>query len=273
MGPAARAVVAALGLVAGVGCSRREPRPAVTPPTAAVVTPPTTGAVDDVRIPDDTRQLVVATTADWDTTAATVALWQRTAGGPWAAVGDPWPAVVGRAGVAWGRGVHGDRPPPGHDGPRKREGDGKSPAGLFTIGPAFGYTPAPPTGARLPYTMATATWRCVDDPGSRHYNRLLDEATVTPDWSSREELRRDDELYRWVVELGHNPDRAPGAGSCIFLHVWGGADSSTAGCTAMDEAVLAGLLERLDPAARPMFVLLPAREYAALRAAWGLPGG
>ena len=270
MRPAVRAAVVALGLMAGVGCARHEPKPA---PPAPVGDGPAQGqaAAPAIRVPDDTTQLVVATTADWDATAATVRLWQRPRGGPWSAVGEPWPAVVGRSGLAWGRGLHGDRPPTGHDGPRKHEGDGRSPAGLFTIGPTFGYSAAPPTGARLPYTMATATWRCVDDPASRHYNRLLDEATVTPDWTSREELRRDDELYRWVVEVGHNADGAPGEGSCIFLHVWGGPGTSTAGCTAMDEAVLSGLLGRLDPAAHPVFALLPVAEYATLAPTWELP--
>jgi D-alanyl-D-alanine dipeptidase len=199
-------------------------------------------------------------------------LWQRAStGASWQPAGEAWPAVVGRTGLAWGRGVHGDGPPAGRDGPRKHEGDGKSPAGLFALGPVFGYDRAPPPGTRLPYTMATDTWRCVDDPSSRHYNRLLDETTVTPDWSSREELRRADDLYRWVVEVAHNPDGNPGSGSCIFLHVWSGPDSATAGCTAMSESILAALLPRLDPSAHPMFVLLTTADYAALASPWGLP--
>jgi L,D-peptidoglycan transpeptidase YkuD (ErfK/YbiS/YcfS/YnhG family) len=225
-----------------------------------------------VRVPDETRQLLVAVTAGWDDTDATLRRWQREgAGAAWAPVGEPWDGVVGRAGLAWGRGAHGDGPPAGRGGPRKLEGDGRSPAGLFTVGPAYGYDPRPPPGTRLPYTTATDTWRCVDDPASRHYNRLLDERTVTIDWSSREELRRDDELYRWVVELGHNSDGRPGAGSCIFLHLWSGPGTSTAGCTAMDGARMTMLLTWLDPAARPMFVLLTRDEYAALATAWRLP--
>ena len=82
-------------------------------------------------------------------------------------------------------------------------------------------------------------------------------------------MRRKDELYKWVVELEHNPTATPGAGSCIFLHVWRGPKSATVGCTAMDETVLAELIEDLDASA--MYVLLPRAEYDALAAGWDLP--
>ncbi len=264
----------AIALAALIGCSSRGQPPRVVGEThgSDSGSDSGSGAALVVRIPDTTLQLIVAITADWNTTTAKVRLWQRpSADAPWQPVGDAWPAVIGRHGLAWGRGVHGDGPPAGRDGPRKVEGDGKSPAGLFALGPSFGYDPAPPRGARLPYTMATATWRCVDDPASRFYNHLLDETTVTPDWTSHEDLRRDDELYRWLIEVEHNHDGRPGAGSCIFLHVWSGPDTGTAGCTAMDESRLTALLGRLDPAARPMFVLLTAADDAALAGPWGLP--
>ena len=249
----------------GVAALGRSPKPEARGPSDPARGP-------DVRVPDRTTQLLVGVTDGWDATDATLRLWRRDdAASAWQPVGETWPAVVGRAGVAWGRGLHGDRPPAGQDGAVKREGDGRSPAGLFAIGAAWGYDAAPPAGTRVPYTMATDAWRCVDDPASAHYTRLLDERTVTIDWASREELRRDDELYRWIVLVDHNPDATPGAGSCIFLHVWDGPGSSTSGCTAMEEPRLAALLARLDPAAHPAFVLLPRAAYAALATAWTLP--
>jgi L,D-peptidoglycan transpeptidase YkuD (ErfK/YbiS/YcfS/YnhG family) len=77
------------------------------------------------------------------------------------------------------------------------------------------------------------------------------------------------ELYRWVVEVEHNPSAEPGAGSCIFLHVWGGEDSPTAGCTAMARGDLETLLAWLRPGA--VYVLLTRAERDALATAWGLP--
>lgn len=224
---------------------------------------------DTSVIPTSTTHLVTIVVDDWEATAATMRLFVRE-GDRWVPQGEPWPAVVGRTGSAWGMGLHGNGAPPGRDGPRKREGDGKSPAGVFAIRKGYGYATAPPAGTALPYSPVTPTWRCVDDPTSSHYNEILDEASTTKDWSSAEDMRRDDDLYRWVVELAHNPQRTPADGSCIFLHVWGGPTSSTAGCTAMAEDELTALMAAL-PADGAVAVLLPKSDYAALAGTWLLP--
>jgi L,D-peptidoglycan transpeptidase YkuD (ErfK/YbiS/YcfS/YnhG family) len=221
--------------------------------------------------PAEAAQLVVATVDDWGDVTAELARFAREPGGAWKPVGASWPAVVGARGSAWGRGLHGRGAPAGRGGPVKREGDGKSPAGVFALGAAFGYEAAPPPGAREPYTQVDDSWVCVDDPRSARYNRVFNAGGVTPDWSSFEAMRRPDDLYRWVVVVDHNADAAAGDGSCIFLHVWHGRTAGTAGCTAMERPDMEALLTWLDPAARPVFVLLPAAERDALRGAWGLP--
>jgi L,D-peptidoglycan transpeptidase YkuD (ErfK/YbiS/YcfS/YnhG family) len=220
---------------------------------------------------DDADQLVVGVAADWDATAVTLTRYERR-DGAWRRVGEPVPAVLGRAGQAWGRGLHGAGPPAGRGGPTKVEGDGKAPSGAFTIVRSFGYDAAPPAGTALSYQPLDDGWRCVDDPASTHYNDVMDADGVTVDWASAETMRRDDELYRWVIELDHNAatgDATPGGGSCIFFHVWDGPDDTTAGCTAMAEPALAELLAWLRPGA--VYVLLPRAEHDAVAAAWGLP--
>lgn len=219
----------------------------------------------------ETRQLVVVTVDGWEDASGELERFERGPGGGWKGVGQGWPAAIGGGGSAWGRGLHGHGPPAGRAGPVKQEGDGKSPAGAFALGRAFGYEAAPPLGTRVPYVQVDESWVCVDDARSAHYNAVLDRDGVAIDWSSFEEMRRADELYRWVLLVDHNPGAAPGAGSCIFLHLWSGPDSRTAGCTAMERADMETLLSWLDPAAHPVFVLLPAAEAAALRAPWVLP--
>jgi L,D-peptidoglycan transpeptidase YkuD (ErfK/YbiS/YcfS/YnhG family) len=220
-------------------------------------------------VPAQSRQMLLSVSAGWDHTRATLQAYERPANGaPWAPVGAPIEASLGRAGLAWGRGLH----PNGLPGPEKREGDGKSPAGVFDLRLVTGYAKAAPSGTRMPYRESTATLRCVDDARSVHYNRLADEATEKKDWSSAEDMRRKDHLYRLVVWVGHNDAPVvPGGGSCIFLHLRSGPDATTSGCTAFEPEPMERLLRWLDPASRPVLVQLPEAVHRARAAEWGLP--
>jgi D-aminopeptidase len=220
-------------------------------------------------VPAESRQVVLSVSAGWDATRALLQTWERPSlHAPWAPVGAPIEASLGRAGLAWGRGRH----PAGLPGPEKREGDGKSPAGVFDLRLVTGYAKAAPAGTRMPYREATGALRCVDDARSAHYNQLTDEARTKKDWSSAEDMRRQDELYRLVVWVGHNDAPVvPGSGSCIFLHLRAGPRATTSGCTAFEPEPMERLLRWLDPAARPVLVQLPDAEYRARATAWGLP--
>lgn len=220
---------------------------------------------------DGALQAVVVTTADWTAVDATLQRFERpSAGAPWRPAGGPVPAAVGRAGLAWGTGMH----PPASGVQWKREGDGKAPAGIFRLSSAFGYAPAAEAGwIRMPYVQSDASVECVDDSGSRFYNRRVDRDTIPrPDWTSHEEMRRPDALYGWGVWVDHNSDPPqPMGGSCIFLHVWAGPGVATSGCTAFAEPDVRQLLAWLDPRARPVLVQLPRDEYDRLRGEWDLP--
>jgi D-aminopeptidase len=186
----------------------------------------------------------------------------------WTPIGAPIEGSLGRAGLAWGKGLH----PTGLPGPEKREGDGKSPAGVFDLRLVTGYAKAAPPGTRMAYREATATLRCVDDPRSVHYNRLADEAKTRKDWSSAEDMRRKDDRYRLVVWVGHNDAPVvPGGGSCVFLHLRPGPEATTSGCTAFEPDPMERLLRWLDPKARPVLVQLPDAEYRGRAAEWSLP--
>jgi L,D-peptidoglycan transpeptidase YkuD (ErfK/YbiS/YcfS/YnhG family) len=220
-------------------------------------------------VPAESRQMVLSVSAGWDQTRAILQAYERPAAdAPWQPVGAPIEGSLGRSGLAWGRGLH----PLGLEDPQKREGDGKSPAGVFDLRLVTGYEAAPPSGTRLPYREATATLRCVDDVKSAHYNRLADEAKTRKDWSSAEKMRLADDRYRLVVWVGHNDSPVvPGGGSCIFLHLREGPGATTSGCTAFEPEPMERLLRWLDPAARPVLVQLPDAEYRTLAAEWGLP--
>ena len=215
-------------------------------------------------------QLLTVVSEDWDTFHATLRRYERQPGSEWIEVGRPIPVVLGHAGYGWGRGLHGQGAPAGREGPIKREGDGRSPAGVFALGPMYGYEP-PPAKVSLTYVEATPALRCVDDPSSLHYNRIVSTSEQVRDWRSAELMLRGDDHYEIAIVVAHNaapPTR--GAGSCIFLHVWDGPDVAVKGCTAMAKPALHLLSEWLEAGAAAL-VALPKNEYDALTGRWGLP--
>jgi L,D-peptidoglycan transpeptidase YkuD (ErfK/YbiS/YcfS/YnhG family) len=224
----------------------------------------------DSRPWDGARQLVLVTTPHPDADRGTLHRYVRDGGG-WRPIGTAAPVTVGRAGIAWGRGLHPPQP-----GPAKREGDGRAPAGVFRIGHAFGYAPTHPTA--LPYRGMDAHDWCIDVPGSPLYNRIVDAREVGAEAiaGSTEPMRRDlhkdgDQRYRLGFVIAHNADAADRAGSCIFAHEWASPGTPTAGCTAMAPADMETLLAWLDPRAAPVFALLTAADHARLHARWRLP--
>ena len=215
------------------------------------------------------QRLVVVTTPDWDAVGGSLQAFDRGSSGTWQAARELVPIVVGEHGMAWDAGLEAPPAP----GPRKTEGDGRSPAGVFALGTAFGYFP--PSEARwlsLRYTEVTSSLECVDDPASQFYSQLVDRRVVTPDWSSSEKMREVGPQYHWGVIVEYNTRPVvPRRGSCIFLHVAGADGRGTAGCTAMAEPALKALMAWLDPAAKPVLVQLPRAVYDQVRDAWSLP--
>ena len=219
----------------------------------------------------DARQLVLVVTDGWDATTGTLQRFELR-DGRWQAASTSSPIAVGRNGAAWGLGLHPAQP----GGPQKQEGDGRAPAGIFTLGEAFGY--ADEAATAMPYRPMQATSYCIDVPDSPLYNRIIDTRTEgeAAAKGSTEPMRLDlhnngDPRYREGLVIGHNPTATPRAGSCIFAHLWRTPGEPTAGCTAMAAETMDGMLAWLRPDARPVFVLLPRAEYDRLAHDWRLP--
>jgi L,D-peptidoglycan transpeptidase YkuD (ErfK/YbiS/YcfS/YnhG family) len=216
-----------------------------------------------------TTQLLVVLSDDFDSTHAQLTRYARAPGKSWQHSGTPSAAMLGYAGYAWGDGLHGRGAPAGRPGPLKREGDGRSPAGIFALGTVHGYAPA--AHGRMPYLTATDEQRCVDDPSSRYYNRIVSERDVVADFASAERMKRRDAMYEIAIDVQHNRDPVvPGDGSCIFIHVWAAPNTPVSGCTGLARSDLLALANWLEPDAA-LLVALPRAEYRALRTAWSLP--
>jgi hypothetical protein len=186
-------------------------------------------------------QLVVVVTSGWSAPRGVLTRWEMN--GAWRQVGAPVEVALGENGLGWGRGLK-----PSGPGPKKLEGDHRSPAGMFLVG-------------RI-YDRADAV--CVDDPDSRDYNRIVNE----PASPGRAHAPRGEDMrmYRRAIVVGHNQPAKRGAGSCIFLH---DGDSPTVGCTAMAPAALDELAAWLKKGA--VLVQLPKEAYRQVKRRWKLP--
>ena len=217
--------------------------------------------------------MLLVTTGNWDAVPGTLRRFSRPdTHSAWSQVGPAIPIVVGRKGLGWGRGLN---PAPDLPGPVKKEGDKKSPAGVFSLSSAFGLAaPGQSKGIKLPYVQLTSGIECVDDEKSTHYNSIVDRGGISqPDWNSSEKMREVGAQYQWGVVVDHNADpREPGSGSCVFIHIWHDSATGTTGCTAMALDKIETILPWLDPSARPVLVQLPEAEDKHLKKIWLLPG-
>jgi L,D-peptidoglycan transpeptidase YkuD (ErfK/YbiS/YcfS/YnhG family) len=121
----------------------------------------------------------------------------------------------------------------------KREGDGKTPLGTYTLISAL-IRPD-----RLPAPKTTLPWRWLrpsdgwsDVPHDPAYNRPVSH----PHPHSAEQLWRDDHAYDIIITLSHNtPPRlgpTPGLGSAVFLHCLQPDSRPTQGCIAIARETL-----------------------------------
>ncbi len=222
------------------------------------------------ELPSRSSQCLVGIAENWNSSSATLRFYQKS-GTRWVADGPAWQARLGKSGLVWGLGMH--PVPPGAN--RKKEGDLRSPAGVFAIGGAWGYEAAIRKHPRLYYRQVTSRDLWIEDPASPQYNRnvILDHEPSSP-WEKKQQMKQDDPAHALKLFIAHNapPAVVPHAGSSIFFHIWRAAGARpTAGCTSMEQARLRALIARLDPARHPLYILLPKAEYQNYRAAWKLP--
>lgn len=131
----------------------------------------------------------------------------------------------------------------------KREGDGCSPVGLYSIGSGFYIDDVPETGLDLFQVTEDTYW--VDDSNSQFYNQRV-EGTANKDWRSAEHMIDYPEyLYGFVVNF--NMPVVKAAGSAIFFHI---NDTPTAGCIATTEQMVLAYLAQLDKEQYPHILIV-----------------
>lgn len=215
----------------------------------------------------ESLQAVVVTTDDWTATTGDAQLFERKdLKAKWKAAGKEFEIVVGRTGLAWAQ----DSAPESASA-FKKEGDGKSPAGMFPLTFAFGKAESVTSG--LSYRRLEDQTECVDDVNSHHYNKVVGRNQVGIfDWKSSEKMAQITPEYDLGVFVAYNSyPVVKGNGSCIFLHIWKDANSPTSGCTAMAREDLERIVAWLDPKKNPYLVQMPEAEYKSYKKSWNLP--
>jgi L,D-peptidoglycan transpeptidase YkuD (ErfK/YbiS/YcfS/YnhG family) len=134
---------------------------------------------------------------------------------------------------------------------QKREGDGKSPTGIFKLGKLFSYEKQ--SGTLLENQQTTKEDKWIDDVNSPDYNKHIIGVTQA---KSYENLLLNTDVYKYctVIEYNTNPV-VKGKGSAIFFHLALNPSSFTLGCVAINEIYMELMVNWLDPKQNPTIIM------------------
>ena len=124
----------------------------------------------------------------------------------------------------------------------KREGDKKTPAGVFSLGKVFyRKDKIKSLKTKLKKVIIKKNMAWCDDPENKSYNKLI----FTND-KNKEKLFRKDNLYNIIIVINYNirPIKK-NKGSAIFIHLARKNYSGTMGCVGLNKKDLIEILKTL----------------------------
>lgn len=174
-------------------------------------------------------RLIIVTVPEMTSVKATLHTFERTspADPAWRRSGPPESAVVGSAGIGWSEDfAHLAK----KDEPIKREGDKRTPAGIFRIAGPFGFEQSRLAG----YTrLVTGNSFCIADPASRLYGKIVGQR-LARGVKSVEDMSATPGLKSGMI-VDYPARRGAKSGSCIFIQVWQGETAGTNARVGMPE--------------------------------------
>lgn len=232
-------VVLIFSITAFTGCVHVTQQNVVVSPASEVA-----DALVGADIPGD--QLLVVIGEGTSTSRVQTYALERV-NGKWTSRFAPIPSIVGRNGFA----------PFGE----KREGDGRTPSGLYPLEFVFGYAPSVIT--KMPYRQATEDDIWVDDVNAPDYNTWVKRSDSKA--TSFEDMKLPTHVYRHGIVVGYNRNPiVKGFGSAIFVHIWREEGKTSGGCVSFDEDQLVKIIGWLDPARKPMILMGNRSDFASM---------
>lgn len=125
----------------------------------------------------------------------------------------------------------------------KKEGDGKTPNGLYALGQLYSYEKDVDTKIHFQQVDSLDKW--IDDSSSNDYNKYVRGETSAKSFEHLK-LNSIDYKYCMVIEYNTNPV-VKGKGSAIFFHVANEKYAPTAGCVAIAENDMLQFLKWFKP--------------------------
>ncbi|AJI57189.1 L,D-transpeptidase catalytic domain protein [Francisella philomiragia] len=210
------------------------------------------------------KQLIVVTTSNWQSVSGKLWFFEKDNQNNWLAKKLATTVVVGKNGLAWADSIYQSLA----YADLKKEGDSKSPAGIFDIGKTFGFANI----SAVEYVQIKTGIECVDDSNSKYYNQIVNSDLIDDkDWLSAENMS-EIAIYKYGVEILYNTNPAIAKkGSCIFMHIWKSPTTGTEGCTAMAEDDIRDIQSYLDMNKNPILVQLTQDVYKQVQNDWQLP--
>lgn len=175
--------------------------------------------VADSQVAQSANQIIIVAT---DGSSATVSMHNKEEDGTWTEILST-DGKIGRNGIG-----------------KTKEGDGKTPTGVYRF--MFGFGNMPDPGCALPYTQVDSSYYWVDDSDSAYYNQFVSTDSVTKDWDSAEHIAGVKSSYNYVLPLDYNVECVPGAGSAIFMHC---QPTGGAGCIAVPEDKMVEIMKNV----------------------------
>lgn len=178
-----------------------------------------TSWVADLDVAEMANQIIVVAA---DGSNATVSMHNKEEDGAWTEILNT-AGKIGRNGIG-----------------KTKEGDGKTPTGVYRF--MFGFGNMPDPGCGLNYTQVDDSYYWVDDSESVYYNQFVTTNEVTKEWDSAEHIAGVKSSYNYVLALDYNVDCVPGAGSAIFMHC---TPTGGAGCIAVSEDKMVEIMKNV----------------------------